>query len=482
MKNLFTSCCILIIASIFHYAPDSHARITWSSPLRMDSEIGQYPILSYAPNGDLRVFYFNENTEKLVVRKRTAGDTTFAVEADVYDSARDIGIHYAGGDTIDLAVTTGQMVNVLQSVDNGENWEKKRSYAATNNNGSPCYLPSYFTEEDSVLRLIFGYICHNAVLGDKPQSYNATRISGSWKKQTLIGDGRLCGTLENDTNICAVTDRGIYFSTDDGANFIQMGNSNPIPEQLKASDMAVGINNRIYLLHNYSYGTGDNNKQLTFTYSDDNGATWSLPQTPVVSNSSRYFMFPLFAIDSSRMVAVWLDDQNSTDFGHKKILFTASVDGGQSWTSIDTIFSTSGTDIIPNTYSTPGIDIECSNGTATLVYSIKGDGEKHIYVTELKLNDVTENSKHINTYTGSKREWVRFYLSYSHALKNIQIENLLGEEISLSILNIKGQVIFKKRVGAEEKTVWVGHLPVSSGVYAVRVQSGRGVWVRRLLL
>jgi|AntAceMinimDraft_16_1070373.scaffolds.fasta_scaffold09600_1 PKD repeat protein len=381
---------ITIIIVILFSLTKLNAQQIWSAPIQIDSVTGKFPTLSYAPNGDIRVFYYNEDTYEMIVRKREQNDTIFGSEIFVYDGAKNAGVHYAEGDTIDMAVAAGDLIYVLRSTDNGNTWTVKRSYTASNNIGSPCYLPLYFTEEDTTLRLIYGYIYYNAVFGNKPQFYQAVRNSGNWEIQTFIDGGEIKGVYENDTNVSIVSNKGIYFSTDNGENYTLLGDSGPIPEMLNARDMVIGDNNRIYILRNFTYGLIGEDKNLTFTYSDDNGATWLTPQIQII-NGGEYMFYPRFAIDGNRIVVVWLDTQTSFgQLGYENILYTISEDSGQNWSPVDTVFATSGTDIIPE-YIGNGVgmlDIKNYNGKVTLAYFVLDDFEKHVYIREIIYENV----------------------------------------------------------------------------------------------
>ena len=67
----------------------------WETPVQLDSAGGAYPTLSYSPDGELRVFYNNYQTNKMVVRKRAQGQTAFGPEVILYNSARAVGVYYA---------------------------------------------------------------------------------------------------------------------------------------------------------------------------------------------------------------------------------------------------------------------------------------------------------------------------------------------------------------------------------------------------
>ncbi|MFC1646235.1 hypothetical protein ACFL2Y_03550, partial [Candidatus Omnitrophota bacterium] len=362
----------------------------WSSPVRLDSAEGAFPTLYYSPSGDLRAFYnIAGSPRKMVVRTRMNGSSVFGTEKYVYDNGREVGIHYAGVDNIDLAVATRYSAVVLKSTDNGNSWPFQEGYPATNRDAN--YNPLFFTPDGSNLRLIYGYEFWGAVMGSHTEVYSALRQSGTWDANGInIDNGTIRGAYENGNEVTIVTSRGVYYSSDNGLSYIL----NP-DFSLKAKDMAIRTNDdRLYLLHTYTSGSSWPNiyKHLNFTYSDNHGATWRSSHIPINVNYTEYMTEPRFTVMGDTIVAIWLERLISPTsyIVFQDVKGRISRDGGQTWGPVETIVSLNGNQgIIGNHGWDPaGIDISSYNGKISLVYSVYEDGtgsRKGVYLMELDI-------------------------------------------------------------------------------------------------
>jgi hypothetical protein len=223
-------------------------------------------------------------------------------------------------------------------------------------------------------------------------------------------------------------------------------------------------NGRIYILHSYSYGPAGSDQNITFTYSDDNGATWINPQKSILKDGNYHF-YPHFAMTGSNMVVAWLADQDATgNLGYKTILYMMSNDSGQTWGSVQTLDSlgASGNNVT--------LDMEEFNGKISLTYSVKNaaDDSIHVYLKEIDFGTVTGTNKNINT---------AFSISPNPANENLMIRlnstNYSGKEIE--IINYSGSVVKKDVIKDGENYIDISHL--TTGIYVLEVEDN-GVMYR----
>ena len=343
----------------------------WQPALRLDSTNGAYPSISWSPQGDARVFYGIQGTpERMVSRKRPSAAMDFGPETFVYNDGRAVAIHYDAGGSLDLAVANVARVVVLKSTDGGDSWEFQQSYTGRSSAAVTCYLPPAFTEDGTDLRLVYGYRYSDPIFGPRPEVYSARRTDGTWGASgTRLGTGEIGGAREEGDAVCVVTSLGALQSSNNGASFTLLGGSGAVPDQLYASDMALGDNHRIFLLHSYAYGPVGQDQHLTFSFSDDVGASWRSPQLPIVSGASDPMYGPRFTVDGQRMIVVWQHADAPNE--HRQIRCIISNDGGQTWGSVATIV-----DLAANETLDPNgtLDIASHEGRTALVYAVRKDG------------------------------------------------------------------------------------------------------------
>ena len=438
---------------------------TWTSE-KIDVAGGDYPSLSYSTNGDLRIFYVKTGaTEKMYLKKRISGQNTFGSEIYVFNSKRTAGPHYAANGDIDLISVSGSnSVNILNSTDNGNTWTFEKSYGASGST-DPCYLPLYMTDDADSIRLVFGYMTYSAVFGSYPSVYTAKKKQGVWDASATeiidsgIEGGMIAGVYENGNEVCIPNDKNTFYSSDNGNTYTALANADPIPDQLKASDMCI-VNNRIYLLHNYSYGPIGNDQNITFTYSDDNGATWMNPQKSILKNGDIHF-YTRFAVSGNNIVVAWLTDQNATgNLGYKKIWYMTSNDNGQSWGSMQTLASLGANEKILDNNNVM-LDMAAYNGKISLTYAVKDSltDSSHVYLREIDLSPVTGINKISNT---------AFSISPNPANEILTVKlNCSGKEGE--IINYLGSVVERIVIRPGENNIDISRL--APGVYILEIEN-----------
>lgn len=352
----------------------------WSQPERVDENGGgAKPSIFYDPSGDLRIFYNVKGLPiKLMSRKRPAGQNNFNAESFVYNNGYHIDLNYAGGNIIDAAISLGNVI-VLRSVDNGSTWSFVRTYSGGNNIGTfPNYNPLSLYEDAGELRLVYTYEEDSFIFGSHGEIYSAVRTDGVWGAAKNIEGGIVRGVKETGNNVGIISSEGVYYSDDNGATYDLRGGGATIPTFLKASDSAVRSDGRMYLLRTYSYGL-DPGQHISFSYSDDNGNTWS-EQLIVVEANDDYYLDPKLIVEDNTLVAIW---QNYVSPNKKQELnMSYSVNNGTTWSVPETILSLSGDNEMEYFQS---FDIASDGNNISVLYSVKDTDRQGVYLIEKQL-------------------------------------------------------------------------------------------------
>ena len=339
----------------------------WTQPQRLDSTGGAEPTLSYAPNGDLRVFYNIGDTTNnhMVVRTRLNAQTVFGLETFVYDDAHTAAVHYDTSGKLDLAVNTDDYITILQSLNGGNTWDLIKTYP--NRNFPPVDskdLRLCFTQDNSAtLRLFYNYV--NSAMITTFCVQTVKRINNVWEGNPLgLGCNQynvFVGAHENGDKVTAFSYGAVFHSQNNGAtyNLIRFDGLN----LSWAQDIAVDSAGRMY----YVFPSSNN---ISLRYSDDNGTTWSgrhaIVQCPNGVKNLR------LAIDGDRMVVVW----QISDFP-QHLQCIVSEDGGESWSNIMPLVSLAE----PNQLVVN--DLESYGGRFTLGYSVlRGQAREGTYLME----------------------------------------------------------------------------------------------------
>jgi hypothetical protein len=384
---------IFLLVLLFLIARVSYSQtINWTTT-KVDVAGGDFPTMSYAPNGDLHVFYVKGTgtNEKLYVRTRLANQNTFGPETFIFNGARVAAVYYEkNSGVIDLALSGFKSIYILQSKDNGLTWMLQKTYDASASS-NPCYLPLYFCGDDDNLMLFYGFTSFNPIFGAYPTIYSAKRVNGQWDNNgKFIQNSIIRGVYKNNNEILiATSSAGVLYSNDNGQTYIQKGYDVNISEQLFANDMKIaknGNNTRLYLLHNFSNGTTGKDQHLSFTYSDDKGLNWLSPQIDIVSDGKIKF-YPKFAFDGNRIIVAWLGKQVQTGYtGYQVIYYKISENLGQSWSSTDSILSLTGNNQIRENNNIM-LSMESVIGRISILYSVVSDSS-HVYLKEIKSDNI----------------------------------------------------------------------------------------------
>jgi hypothetical protein len=450
---------------------------SWTTQ-RIDPAGGDFPTISYSPSGDLRVFYNKPGAApKMYLRKRNNGQTNWGNEIYVFGNHRVTGLYYDVNSDIYLATSGYNSIAINKSTDGGNTWTFEKTYSASDGTEA-CYLPLFFSKDSDSIRLVYGFMHYNAVVGSYPLVYTAKKKQGSWDvNPTEILDGttsgrKIAGLYENGNKVCIPNERGVFYSSNNGLTYSLLSYSDPIPDQLKASD-ACKVNNRIYLVHEYTYGMMGSDQNISFTYSDDDGATWLNPQKLIIQDGvSRYY--PKFAVSGSNIVVAWLTDADATGMqGYKKIKYIISNDNGQNWGTEQTLASFGANEKILDDKNVM-MDMEEKNGVVSLAYTVKNSLEdsSHVYLSEIDFGVAGNTPSLISTDFNISPNPVKNVL-------HVDLNNFRqGTEIEIMDLNGK-QWISKTIYTSSESEFDVSSLP--QGIYFIRISGNASSEVKKFL-
>jgi hypothetical protein len=388
------------------------AMFIWREVVRLDSADGTQPTLSYAPNGDLRIFFNmgDETSNHMIVRKRLGSEDVFGPDISVYDLAKTVAIHYDATGKLDLAVDKGDRVAVLQSLDNGDTWNFVKDYIATNNGHLEALPLSFVEDSPSHLRLFYKFMDWHPLYGPFPRIRYTQRTNDIWDSSVSFADGQLHAAYENGDKVTVFQPGGIHHSIDNGVTFT-FRRGNTIPEYLDSNDFQVGPGGRLFILRTYDYGP-EPNHQLVYRYSDDVGTTWSENQF-IITNGSNYIRYPRFAIDGNKIVAAWTETE-PPDYKDRILKCTISEDGGNTWSSEQTIVHLQS----PMKFGVPpptgfiGLDVECYGNKFSVAYSVLEDlgmyglNRYGAYLMELNLQEIAVNNPPILNPIGNRGVYV----------------------------------------------------------------------------
>jgi hypothetical protein len=346
----------------------------WTDEMVYMNHSGVHSI-QYSPAGDLYLSCSEKDNDNvfmpgaMYLRKRPAS----AVEMDAFGDATLIGanrgqaalrsaitLHFSEGGTNHLVGESGVICAIMQSDDDGTSWSTKRGYSVFSNSYWPAYLPSYFTEDDK-LRLFYGFMSYRDETG-VPVVMHVDRTDnpapmewpyGGSTNIVQIGDGRLAGAYENGSIIAVFTDKGILFSSDNGATFATN-------TALPASAAAVGGDELIYLLH---VATNEGIKTLSLAASDDGALTWDNPRS-IVYEGAQDVAYPRLAAWSNRVLAVW----RHGDAGD--LVCCESVNTGETWGATSVLFSASARVNYMVWSNEPGFAVATHDGTFSVAVGI----------------------------------------------------------------------------------------------------------------
>lgn len=445
---------IFFLTALIFLFVELQGQMTWTNKVQADLNNGSYPHLDFSKDGDLFLFYYDQSSDSLILRREFVPGSTLSQEINITAAAKNMAIHFASGDTIDLMVAKGTAHWILQSSDSGMTWNQKGSVPSTSNLALPTYMSGRFTEDGNNLRLIYSYLYYNAVFGEKPQAFQVNRTNSTWATGALVKDGEVTGAYENGTDVCILSDRGTYFSNDNGLNYSTLSDGVPMPEQLKAAD-ADSWENKIFLIHGYTYGPGGADQNITFTSSSDNGLTWDLPQTAIVNGGADYMFYPKFSVAGDTLVACWLSGQSTQPGinGYINLLSTYSFDGGAEWSAIDTVYSCTPNQVIPSDYAQRAdIDLGNFNERFIIAFTVMQGLNEHVYISESSYTSLTVADDNRNKFLKG--------LIYPNPANNlIHIKNEIA--VLVSVYDIMG----KEVISTYSNTINIG--PLKPGMYSV---------------
>lgn len=329
------------------------------------------PSVSYSPGGDLRIFY-NDNDDYIYTKVKKKNEDDFSLEQELYKNQKWGSALYDNGEIKEVALSGDSLIVILETKDNGESWDFVKSYSATETSFTSSWHPVYITGDSNNALVAFGYNKDTHLFGTYSEIFVTKKTNGVWENSTKeLGLGEPDAIYRYDNKIIIPSDRGIHYSDDNGENYRVIEDDNTIPELLRPTDITED-GNRIYMVRNYSYGPIGNDQNLSFTYSDDQGATWIYPQIKIMTVGYYFKNTQIIAEDGNVLIA-WekMGDADSL----KAIL---STDSGKNWGEVfDIVKLEDGDKMVGGEFK-----IINNDEAIAIAYTVEKEGDKEIYLVE----------------------------------------------------------------------------------------------------
>lgn len=376
---------LLSVLLIFGAVINAFSQITWTDPFQIDDYAGTYPNVEFDNSGHLYVIRYDIQRDSIVIKSELTPQGVFGNGKNVTNTGTNTAIHFSGSDTINLLVSKFMAHVIYRSVDGGQSYTQVKTVPNSDNIGSPNTMAGYFVQEGNQLRLVYSFVHYNPVVGDKPQMFQILRNGDTWDANgVFIADGSVTGLFENQASVTSAGTRGTFNSSDNGSFYTEINPGVAMSEQLRPTGTD-SWNGRIYMIHSY---TGISN-ELLFTTSDDNGVTWTTPQTNILS-SVAYINYPKISAKGDTIVAAWLEDPSPQMGinGYKLLKACYSLDGGTTFSAPDTLFYGTDYNVIKTSYDDNRADFDIANygdrfvvGYSTVLNNLANN--QHTFIREL---------------------------------------------------------------------------------------------------
>lgn len=380
MKKLLLSALLIFGTSI-----NLFSQIIWTAPFQIDDYAGTYPNVEFDNSGHLYVIRYDIQRDSIVIKSELTPQGVFGNGKNVTNTGTNTAIHFSGSDTINLLVSKFMAHVIYRSIDGGQSYTQVKTVPNSDNISSPNTMAGYFVQEGNQLRLVYSFVHYNPVVGDKPQMFQILRNGDTWDASgVFIADGSVAGLFENQASVTSAGTRGTFNSSDNGSFYTEINPGVAMSEQLRPTGTD-SWNGRIYMIHSY---TGMSN-ELLFTTSDDNGVTWTTPQTNILS-SIAYINYPKISAKGDTIVAAWLEDPSPQMGinGYKLLKACYSLDGGATFSAPDTLFYGTDYNVIKTSYDDNRADFDIANygdrfvvGYSTVLNNLANN--QHTFIREL---------------------------------------------------------------------------------------------------
>lgn len=367
-----------------------------------------YADLYHSPNGDLYAFYTSDDgsDDRLVYRKREAGNTSFGDEVEVWGfEARRAYAFFTNTTEMVVSAEALMTVRLYNSHDGGDNWINNKTYAAAD--GIDAYFPSVITNDTNQMHLWFNY--YNTPPYGGIYLYYANLTGPDWSensRQILVGADRVFGQVkcafEEGDDIALITAKNILVSSDDGGTFTK------IRDQADTITSIGGCkrdsDGDIYLIHNPTGYT------LRIHNSTNFGVNWSLLASFTGTDNP---VSPTLAVDGDNIIAVWGTNDGNGDID--SIEGVISTDGGTSWTDVATFLTPAA--IIRGDDLKDSISLIANNDVFDMAYSFKsGSSRAGINISTCIFNEVpTLTSPAVSPSYGVEGDNFTFSVVYTDA-------------------------------------------------------------------
>lgn len=376
---------LLSLSFIVFFYVNFLSQITWTNAVQIDDYAGTYPNVEFDNTGRLYVIRYDIQRDSIMIKKELTPQGVFGNGKSVTNTGTNTAIHFSGSDTINLLVSKFMSHVIYLSTDGGQTFTQVKTVSNSDNIGSPNTMAGYFSQEGNRLRLLYSFVHYNAVVGDKPQLFEISRNGNTWDASGVyIEDGAAVGLFEDGVNVTAVGTRGTFNSSDNGGVYTEINPGAAMADQLWSTGTD-SWNGKLYMIRAYS----GMSYYLTYTSSDDNGVTWTTPQTPILTSSTN-MAYPKIAVKGDTIVAAWLEEPTSQPGvnGYKLLKACYSLDGGSTFSTPDTVFYGTDYRVIKSSFDDNRADFDIANYNDRFVIGYSAvlnnlANNQHTYIREL---------------------------------------------------------------------------------------------------
>lgn len=450
---------LLFIAAIVGLNANMNAQ-TWSAETQIDKSAGTYPRVLFDPNGKIMVFYYDVYKDSMLLsHEKSPKSGLFKNPLGINKGGKNIGIYFESEKDIQLLVSRSTSHTLMQSADSGKSWSFIKNIPSTDNMGSTNTMGGFFTKDGNDLRLLYSFVHYSAVTGDRPQTFQIKRVGNTWDNTgTFITDGAPIGAYEKDQEVCLLTSRGTYFSSDNGANYTGF-----TPDRIDATGSDFS-NGKIHLID-----------EVVSTVSSDNGASWSSPKDTILPTVNTV-SYSKIAVNGDTIVTCWVEDPSPEPGvgGYRLLLSSYSIDGGGTFSIPDTLFKGTNFKVIKTSYDDNRVDFDIINNRNRFVVAYSTvlnnlNNNQHTYLREINFPEVTPPPP---TPTSLENNYISSteFLVYPNPAQNTLSINLPGNELfAIELFDVYGQKIWATQNVNTQCSIDVSKL--ASGNYVVKAIS-----------
>jgi hypothetical protein len=357
--------------------------------------------VSYAPNGDLYLFYDTGTfpSDTMVGKVRRDGGSAWSSASSIGTRLHSAKVYYDGTGKPYLATENAGNVNIYSSSNFSAatpTWDLDRYYPVNESNTSGLYpfANAFIVSDGTNLSLYFTYLYYNAVTGASLWGLqNMVQTNGVWPSSGLSGTsvdgpnqrpysvwphGASGAYADSSGNVLALSHMA-FRSTDHGASFARVMNTGDDTTGLGGvSGSCQNSADSSVILGNFSQASMASPWSFSIWGTRDLGATFSVLTT--ISNVGTAYRAALACVQNLIVAAYTIDGGG----GESKLYTIVSSDGGATWSAPSLLVdATSGGTNPSYTFADISLTANTTSGSIALMYSLVDNLTPHgVYIKE----------------------------------------------------------------------------------------------------